>query len=227
MDFPYVIVVEDESELADLVAHYLRGHQFRIDIAPNAERALEMLELEDPSAYIVDVRLPGIDGFELCRRLRERGYDGAILMLTARTEVVDEVKGLELGADDYLTKPVRPRVLVARLRKALGQRHPTSRRVCVGTLAIDATRREVTQHESLVELTTAEFDLLWALARRVGEVVTREELFSAAGRSVYDARDRSIDLRVSRLRKKLGDDPNRPDLIKSVRGVGYMLAGPR
>lgn len=227
MDPTYVIVVEDDSELADLVAHYLRGHAFRVDIAPTGERALAMLDVEPPEAFIVDVRLPGIDGFELCRRLRPPRYDGAILMLTARTEAADEVRGLELGADDYLTKPVRPRVLVARLRKVLGQQRTASRRVSVGSLVVDATRREVSHHGDSVELTTAEFDLLWALARRLGEVVSREQLLAVAGRSVYDGRDRTIDLRVSRLRKKLGDDPNHPELIKSVRGVGYMLAGPR
>lgn len=168
-----------------------------------------------------------LDGLSICRRARP-DYAGPILMLTARGDELDEVVGLEVGADDYLTKPVRPRVLLARirtlLRRAGGAADTSIRRVEGGGLVVDASQRTVTLDATAIELTSAEFDLLWLLARHAGEPLSRESIYRELRGIEHDGIDRSIDLRVSRLRSKLGDRGN--DIIKSVRGVGYQLVVP-
>jgi two-component system OmpR family response regulator/two-component system response regulator RstA len=156
-------------------------------------------------------------------------FSGPILILTARGEEVDEVVGLEVGADDYLSKPVRPRVLLARLRAQLRKSTFTDGaterdEISLGDLRIDASRRIVELRSLTVETTTAEFDVLWLLAQHAGKVLSRREMFEQLHGFPYDGLDRSIDLRVSRLRRKLGDDSEKPRLIKSVRGVGYLLS---
>jgi two-component system response regulator RstA len=176
--------------------------------------------------------LPGMDGFQVCRHLRP-GYQGPILILTARDDDLDQILGLELGADDYVTKPVKPRVLLARVRALLrraqapapAQGGPTH--VGLGSLEVDASRREVTLDGRQVAITTVEFDLLWFLASRAGQVVSRQDLYQAIFHYDYDGLDRSIDVYVSRLRQKLGDDPTAPQFIKTVRGAGYLMAGER
>ncbi len=220
-----VLLVEDDPDLASMVAEFLRGNGFDVAIEARGDSAVDRILSDKPDAVILDINLPGKEGFEVCREVRSE-YKGPILILTARGDEVDEVIGLELGADDYMSKPVRPRVLLARLRSHL-RKAPTdvedSGVISVGDLSIDSGRRHCEIAGKEIDLTTAEFDLLWNLAKNVGEVVSRESIYMELVGIPYDGIDRSIDLRVSRLRKRLGDDPANPTRIKSVRGVGYIL----
>lgn len=217
--------MEDDSELASLVREFLVGNDFEVSIEPRGDTAVGRIVDEQPDAVILDVNLPGKEGFDVCREVRP-AYGGAIIIVTARGDEVDEIIGLEIGADDYISKPVRPRVLLARLRAHLrksGDTSGTPRRISVGDLTVDSGRRSAEIAGTELVLTTAEFDLLWALAENAGEVVSRESIYQELVGIPYDGIDRSIDLRVSRLRKRLGDDPANPTRIKSVRGVGYIL----
>jgi len=172
--------------------------------------------------------LPGLDGFEVCRAVRQQ-YAGPIIMLTARGEEVDEVVGIESGADDYMAKPVRPRALLARLRSHLRKATPApgeeaAQPISTGSLVVDPARRIVSVDGNEVIVTSAEFDLLLLLAENAGKVLSRQDMYPKLYGLKYDGMDRSLDLRVSRVRKKIGDDPHNPERIKSVRGVGYILA---
>jgi DNA-binding response OmpR family regulator len=187
---------------------------------------------QSPDAVILDVNLPDLDGFAVCREVRER-YSGVILMLTARTSDVDEIAGLECGADDYLTKPAAPAVLLARLRSHLrraGRGPQLSREteddgvLRIAGLEISAGKREVVRAGAPVSMTSAEFDLLLYLARCAGQPVSRRELHEALLGEHYSPRDRAIDLRISRLRRKLGDNQQLPMIVKGIHGVGYFLS---
>ncbi|HSK05591.1 MAG TPA: response regulator transcription factor, partial [Kofleriaceae bacterium] len=175
---------------------------------------------------LLDLMLPGTDGLEVCRQLRAR-CDVPIIMVTARTEEADRVLGLEGGADDYVSKPFQSRELLARIRaqarRARGESGPRPERIEVGALVIDAGTMEVTVGGRLVPLTTSEFTLLHALAQRAGRVLGREQLLQLVHGTSEEAFDRSIDVVVSRLRQKIEDDPRTPRLLKTIRGVGYML----
>ncbi|MBP7937154.1 MAG: response regulator transcription factor [Phycisphaerae bacterium] len=220
-----ILLVEDDAALAGLVADFLTPHGFRVAIEGRGDAAIGRIVHEHPDAVLLDVNLPGLDGFSICRVVRA-SYRGVIIMLTARGEEIDEVLGLQAGADDYLAKPVRPRALLARLQTHLRRATPAEGAgpsIVVGSLAVDAGRRTVALNGVPVELTTAEFDLLYLLARHAGQPLSRQDLYVQIQGMKYDGLDRSIDLRISRLRKKLGDDPTAPRRIKSVRGLGYML----
>ncbi|NNE00976.1 MAG: response regulator, partial [Pirellulaceae bacterium] len=177
---------------------------------------------------LLDIGLPAVDGITICRTVRHE-FHGPIVKLTARGDEIDEEVAMELAADDYIAKPVRPRALLARLRMHLNRSETpvdpgAPSKIQVDALTIDAGGRTVQLDDRPITLTTAEFDLLWLLAENAGQVVSREQIYQRLLGIRYDGLDRSIDLRVSRLRKKLGDDPNHPQRIKSVRGVGYILA---
>lgn len=221
-----ILLVEDDAKLADMISDFLRPEGFDVTIERRGDTAATRIIEESPDAVILDVNLPGLDGISVCRNVRAQ-YSGPILVLTARGDEVDEVIGLEVGADDYMTKPVRPRVLLARLRAHLRKSPPAEgsspKQLQVGTLLIDSGRRTLEVAGTEVELTTAEFELLWLLAENAGIVLSRDDIYLKIHGFRYDGTDRSIDLRVSRLRKKIGDDPNFPRQIKSVRGVGYLL----
>jgi len=223
-----VLLVEDDRELAYMVAEFLTSHGFEMLIEFRGDLVESRMAADRPDVVILDVNLPGLDGFSVCRQIRG-SFSGPILILTARGEEVDEVIGLEVGADDYLTKPVRPHALLARLRVHL--RKATSQpvdaadsKIDTGSLVIDQSCRTVELEGQSLDLTTAEFDLLWLLAQNVGKVLSRGVMYQELHGMRYDGIDRSMDLRVSRLRKKLGDDPHNPRRIKSVRGVGYILS---
>lgn len=211
-----------------MVADFLSPHGFEVSIEGRGDTAVDRITKENPDAVLLDVNLPGLDGFSVCKAVRS-GYRGAIIMLTARGEEIDEVLGLESGADDYMAKPVRPRALLARLRTHLRRVTPTEqeaqrRPIQVGSLLVDASRRYAELDGVALDVSTAEFDLLHLLAENVGRSLSRNDIYQHIHGMKYDGMDRSIDLRISRLRKKLGDDPAKPQRIKSVRGVGYMLA---
>lgn len=223
-----ILVVEDDEKLAALVAEFLGKEGFAVEMVHRGDEAVPRILGSPPDLVILDLMLPGLDGFEVCKQVRDR-YAGFILMLTARNEDVDEILGLELGADDYVTKPVRPRVLVSRIR-ALLRRHPeepaadAGEPIACGNLHIDPRNRTARRAGQELDLSSGEFDLLLYLVQRPGEIIDRDKLYQDVRGIEYDGLDRSIDLRVARLRKKLGDDAKQPTLIKSVRGVGYLLA---
>lgn len=223
------MLVEDDSELASVVHDYLAEHGYDVSVEKRGDKAAVRILQEKPDAVILDVNLPGLDGFSVCRQIRD-SYPGAIIMLTARSGDIDEVLGLELGADDYLAKPVRPSVLLARLRSHL-KKSPTKATgedvIEVGSLRIYSKRRIVELSGEPVQLKPAEFELLLILARSPGQIITRPVLFKQINPGeTYDFADRSIDVRVSRLRKRLCDDPHQPKLIVSIRGNGYVLVVP-
>ena len=223
-----ILIVEDDQRLAQLTREYLEGNGLRVAIEADGARAAARILAEQPHLVILDLMLPGEDGLSICRKVRS-GYKGPILMLTARTDDMDQVLGLEMGADDYVCKPVRPRVLLARIRALLrrseGGEAPVEnqRRLEFGPLVIDSAMREAWLRGASVELTSAEFDLLWLLAANAGRILSREEIFNSLRGIEYDGQDRSIDVRISRIRPKIGDDPEHPRLIKTVRSKGYLF----
>ena len=222
-----LLLVEDDQKLAALIAEYLVQNRFNVEISSCGENAIDRIRNAPPSCVILDVVLPGADGFEVCRRVRPQ-YNGPILMLTARGDDVDEVLGLGVGADDYLAKPVAPRKLLARihahLRRCERLTTPCEDVIHVGDLSVCNSSRTATLAGQPIELSTAEFDLLLLLAAHAGQTLSRATLHHQLRGLKYDGLDRSIDITVTRLRKKLRDDATRPRYIKSVRGVGYMLA---
>lgn len=230
---PRILIVEDDARLASLTKEYLEGNGFQISVESDGSSAAERIANEQPDLVILDVMLPGEDGLSICRKVKINN-EVPILMLTARTDDMDQVLGLEMGADDYVAKPVRPRVLLARIRALLrraesqpqGQlesNEPEASRIEFGDLVIDSAMREAWLQGESIDLTSAEFDLLWLLASNAGRVLTREEIFTALRGIEYDGQDRSIDVRVSRIRPKVGDDPMHPRRIKTVRSKGYLF----
>ena len=229
-----ILLVEDDERLADLTAEYLRKNDFEVTIEARGDTAEARILNDDPELVILDVMLPGKDGFEVCRAIRER-YKGVILMLTARDEDLDQILGLELGADDYIAKPVQPRLLLARI-KALLRRSPVvatadengeldqATQLAFGNFSISQATRSTQLGDETIDLTTAEFDLLWLLARHAGSILSRDDLLQELRGIGFDGLDRSIDARISRLRRKLGDDPENPTRIKTVRGKGYLFS---
>lgn len=226
-----ILIVEDDQRLAELTREYLESNGLHVSIEADGALAAERIINERPDLVVLDLMLPGEDGLSICRTVRNR-YDGPILMLTARADDLDQVLGLETGADDYVCKPVRPRLLLARIRALLRRREgpaeplpPSvdSRRRQYGPLLVDNTLREAWLRGESIELTGAEFDLLWLLASNPGRIMSREHIFAQLRGIEYDGQDRSIDVRISRIRPKIGDDPDHPRMIKTVRGKGYLF----
>lgn len=218
-----VLIVDDDERLYELLAQYLSENGVIAKRAATGPLGLKALESgESFDAVLLDVMLPGLDGLSLLKRLREKSQI-PVIMLTAKGDETDRVVGLELGADDYLAKPFSPRELLARLRAVLRrtQVDPNKEQLAVGNLSFDVASRSVQRDGRPIELTGLEFDLLLALARRAGRVVPRGNLLELAGRSDVNVSDRTVDVHVSHIRKKLGDDD--AVLLKTVRGVGYVL----
>ncbi len=230
---PRILIVEDDERLATLSKDYLENNGLAVEVINDGKQAIAYILQARPDLVVLDLMLPGADGLEVCREIRGE-YHKPILMLTARTDDVDQVLGLEMGADDYVAKPVRPRVLLARIRALLRRNestgideeqgdHEKQDRLNFGNLMIDNGAREVRLHGEPVDLTSAEYDLLWLLASNAGKILSREEIFERLRGIEYDGQDRSIDVRVSRIRPKVGDDPMNPKRIKTVRSKGYLF----
>ena len=222
-----VLVVEDESSIASFVALYLKNAGYRIQAAGTGREALERVASEKPDLIVLDLMLPDIDGLEVCRRVRQSS-DVPILMLTARDEDVDKIIGLEVGADDYLTKPFNPRELVARVKSILRRSVPERREVQTkqikhGDLEIDVGRREVLVSGKEVQLAPKEFDLLWELLDHRGVVLTRDQLLERVWGYTFAGDTRTVDVHVRQLRRKLGE----ASPIVTVWGVGYKVAAAR
>jgi two-component system alkaline phosphatase synthesis response regulator PhoP len=221
-----VLVVDDERHIVELVRLYLEKEGYGVIPASDGEEALALHDRHDPDLVILDLMLPRIDGFEVCREIRRRG-DTPILMLTARTDDIDAIVGLELGADDYVTKPFNPRALVARVKAILRRTEVTARGgrpIEVGTLRVDPRRREAWIADRRLELRAREFDLLAALARDPGVVLTRDGLLEGVWGTDFPGETRTVDVHVAELRKKLGEDG---PTIETVRGMGYRLVPPQ
>ncbi|MEC9259847.1 MAG: response regulator [Pseudomonadota bacterium] len=223
-----LILVEDDERLAELVSQYLRANGFSVLRFADGEGLIERVKVTPPDAIILDVMLPGDDGFTLCNRLRQF-YSGPLLFMTAKSESFDQVLGLEIGADDYVVKPVEPRVLLARvnalMRRATSVEAPvhSGSVVTFGKLSIDKLSRRVSLGGEDITLTSHEFDLLCLLADNASQLVERTTLYKELIGREYDGLDRSADVRVSRLRKKLKDNPQNPYRIKTIWGKGFFF----
>ena len=221
-----LLLVEDDDRLAELIARYLQRHGFEVQRIDQGEAAISYVLAHAPDVVLLDLGLPDMDGLDVCRALRAR-YRGLLCIFSARADDIHQVVGLELGADDYFTKPVDPAVLLARLRAHLRRSHaPLDSGLDVltfGQLRIDPCSRTVRLASEAVPLTTAEFDLLTLLARNAGRIMDRDALFKGLRGINFDGMDRSIDSRISRLRRKLGDVEREPLRIRTVRGRGYLF----
>ena len=214
-----ILLIDDDVKLYELLRTFLADHGFALQRAADGASGLDLLARQTYDAVLLDLMMPGIDGLEVCRRIRQQSRI-PVVMLTAKGDEADRVVGLELGADDYVAKPFSPRELVARLRAVLRRSLAGGEELRQGELVVDVEARTVLIGAAPVELTGIEFDLLVALLRRAGRVVTRESLLSAAGRGDVTVSERTVDVHISHLRSKLGAGA----VIKTVRGVGYVLA---
>lgn len=219
----HILIVEDDASLADWLADYLSGQGYEITLANRGDTAVEMIREDQPDLVLLDINLPGLDGLQVCKQARAF-YQNPILMLTAFSEEADEVLGLEMGADDYLGKPVRARALLARVRALLRRGSEAQQAPMVfGNLKIDPNNRNVSVNSDSLNINPNEFEVLWLLAKNAGKVTSRDELLQTARGIEYDGFDRSIDIRISRLRKRLTEHEDCGCSIKTVRGKGYMF----
>jgi DNA-binding response OmpR family regulator len=221
-----VLLIDDDARLVEMLGGYLRGHGYVVDCYGDGESGLQAQQRNGYDAIILDVMLPGIDGLEVCRRLRAFS-EVPIVMLSGRGDDMDRIVGVEVGADDYIPKPFNPRELLARLAAVLrrtrqGERE-VAERLYLGPLEIDRATREVRVRGQRCELTGRQFDLLVLLAERAGRVQTRGQLMDALKGEEWDDRDRSLDVHISRIRQAIEEDPRHPRLVQTVRGVGYIL----
>ena len=234
-DRPHIVVVEDEITQRDMLVDYLSRHQFRVNSVENGTALRNLVDRELPSLVMLDVGLPGEDGFTLARWLRERSGRIGIIMVTAASDTVDRVVGLETGADDYIAKPFEPRELLARVKSVLrrtvggGATPVAAARVRMGRRVLDLERRVLCTPGDDTEdrLSASEFDLLKVFAENPNRPLMRDWLLEAIAHRETEAFDRSIDLRITRLRRKIEVDPAHPEAIRTVRGVGYMFVPPK
>lgn len=237
----HILLVEDDVSLSDWIRDYLTDKGFYVTQCLRGDLAVSLIPKMQPDAVILDGMLPGLDGFDVCKQVRS-AYQGAIIMLTARDEEIDEVVGLELGADDYITKPVRARALLTRINKTMATKasaqaqaqsalqHTSNSALSEPTklvfngLQVDKMSRTVSINSQVIKISSKEFDVLWVLAMSAGKVISRDSLINQLRGIEYDGFDRTIDLRISKLRKKLGDEPRDPLKIKTIWGKGYLFA---
>ncbi|ATG76914.1 response regulator transcription factor [Pseudoalteromonas sp. 1_2015MBL_MicDiv] len=223
-----ILLVEDDVSLAQWVAEYLTEQGYTTHVCHRGDEVIGQVKTLNPSIVLLDIMLPGQDGISVCRELRSF-YNSPIIMLTARDEEMDEVIGLEVGASDYVMKPVRPRALLARIKAALRQNNEPNKSlanetlITVGALSINTESRSVKLNELDINISSAEYLLLHYLASNAGQVVSRDAVFKATKGREYDGLDRSVDVLISALRKKFNDDPQNPTKIKTIWGRGYLL----
>ena len=223
-----ILVVDDEQKIVDIVRAYLEREGFRVVTAYDGEAALKVFRQEKPDLIVLDLMLPKLSGHDVCRAVRKES-DVPIIMLTARDELTDKVVGLELGADDYLTKPFEGRELVARVKAILRRAEPvtSARLIRVGDISVDAERRVAAVGDKEVELTTTEFDMLRLMAAHPGRVFSRSELLDRLQGDAYEGYERTIDSHIKNLRRKIEPDPEKPSYIHTVYGAGYKLEAPK
>lgn len=223
----HIMLVEDDASLAEWIADYLTTQGYDVSVANSGDKAVTLIKEDQPDLVILDISLPVKDGFDVCREVRAF-YHHPILMMTARLDETDEVLGLELGANDYVTKPVRPRALLARIkgllkRDAAVNPNDSDQHLCFGQFCIDSDSRTTTMNNRVVRISSNEFDVLWYLAKNAGQIISRDKLLKEVRGIEYDGFDRSMDVLVSRIRKKLDDDGDQPERIKTVWGKGYLF----
>jgi DNA-binding response OmpR family regulator len=221
-----VLVVDDNKKIVTVLAEYLEASGYSAVVAYDGHQAIERVAERAPDLALVDVMLPGVDGLELTRRFQAEGIP--VILVTARGDEVDRLVGLEIGADDYITKPFSPREVVARVKAVLRRCNRSlgeSPTLQVGDLAIDSERREVRVAGTLVELTRTEFDIVFTLAAHPGRVYSRLQLLEAASDDAFEGYERTVDAHIKNIRKKLGDDSKDPRYIRTVFGVGYKMEG--
>jgi len=223
---PRVLIIDDDERLNALLTEYLGRFGFSVRTASHPEHGLRALKSDAPDILVLDVMLPAMDGFAVCRKVRETSRL-PIIMLTARGDTADRIVGLELGADDYLPKPFEPRELVARIQAVLrrGAASNSEDTLQIGALEVSWMTRSARLKGQELGLTSAEFELLGLLVRNRGRVLTRDRIMDETRGIDWEAYDRSVDVLVSRIRQKLGDDPKQPAFIRTVRGAGYMFIG--
>ncbi len=249
---PTILLVEDDEKLSGLIRRYLEKNDFNVITELRGDTAIPRILESKPDLVVLDVMLPGVDGFEVCKQVRN-DYQGTILMLTAKDEDIDQIVGLEIGADDYVVKPVEPRLLLARIRALLRRNANTSSntnnaknnnthqesqareslntpittpqqgKLTFGSLIIDYNSRSVTLHSKTIDLTSTEFDLLWLLASHAGTTLSRDVICRTVFNFEYNGLNRSVDNKISCLRKLLGDNITSPKGIKTIRGKGYLF----
>ncbi len=221
-----ILIIDDDKKLNTLLSDYLLKFGFKVTTATHPEKGLKILKMELPDIIILDIMLPDMNGFEVCREIRKE-YSVPIIMLTARGEVTDRIVGLELGADDYLPKPFEPRELVARiqtiLRRVQGDVKTEIRKF--GELTVDFRKHSVLLNDKHIELTTAESEILFLFIKNAGKVLNRDQILNQIRGFEWESFNRSVDVLISRLRHKLNDDPNHPRYIKTIWGTGYMFIG--
>jgi DNA-binding response OmpR family regulator len=235
----HLLLVEDDLRLSKLIKHFLENNYFIVSCEVRGDQAPDRILNEKPDLVVLDILLPGKDGRAICREVRPH-YDRPIIMLTALDEEVDQIVGLEIGADDYITKPVKPRLLLSRINAilrltaragvdtitnelpAISASMPTDK-IHIGNIEVDTINRSVRVSGKTKEFSTAQFDLLCYMAHHAGEVISRSRLYKALRGIDYDGLNRSIDLQIARLREKIGENGKNPQIIKSVRGQGYLM----
>lgn len=234
--FGTILVIDDDSTSNRRFEKFLRRNGFSVVVETDGNRAVGLIVDKNPQLVILNILLPGLDGLSICRQVGN-SFDGPILMLTSVSDELDEVASLETGADAYLAKPVQPRVLLAHIRALLRRTdsklndiddsvYPNGRKkdpLEIGRIKISASRRMVSLDGRPIRLTSGEFEILWLLAKHAGQVLSRDILHNHLRGLEHDGLDRTVDQRISKIRKKLGDNPRRQTIIKSVRGVGYLL----
>ena len=220
-----ILIVEDESNIRELVSYNLIKNNYKVIEAEDGLQGLEMAINENPDLILLDIMLPGKNGFDICKELRARGSKTSIIMLTARNEDIDKVMGLEFGADDYMTKPFSLHELMARIKAVLRRAELNSsvRDIATGALSINIDRHEVRIDGKAIELSLKEFDLLKTLAENKGIVMTRDQLLDKVWGIDYDGENRTVDVHVRYLRRKLGDDEVNSQYIQTIRGMGYKM----
>ncbi|MCW8879828.1 MAG: response regulator transcription factor [Kangiellaceae bacterium] len=220
---PEVLIVEDDQRIAKLLVQFLSIEGFKVDWLESGEAAVERIKRQPPELVILDLMLPKMDGVEVCRQVRP-DFENSILMLTAHEGDIQEVTALNAGVDDFLNKPIRTHVLLARINALLRrQSKPTKTLIQVSDLIIDHNKRTVVRQDEGISLTDSEFELLWILANKAGSIVKREELFQMLRGKDYDGLDRSIDMRISKLRKKLSAGNKSKDYVRTIRQLGYIF----
>ena len=220
-----ILIVEDESNIRELVSYNLKNNNYKVIEAEDGKQGFEMAISENPDLILLDIMLPGMNGFDICRELRNRGSKTSIIMLTARNEDIDKVMGLEFGADDYMTKPFSIHELMARIKAVLRRTEisNSARNISTGALSINIDRHEVLINGSTIELSLKEFDLLNTLVENKGIVMTRDQLLDKVWGIDYDGENRTVDVHIRYLRRKLGDDEVNSRYIQTIRGLGYKM----
>lgn len=229
----HILLVEDDFDLAELTASYLISNGYQVEIVEDGISAVDKILQQQPDLVILDLMLPGLDGLEVCQKVRPQ-FDKPILMLTARSDNIDEILGLEIGADDYLGKPVEPRLLLAHIKALLrrtarsddntdGPANSNDAVINVNGLELDNRSRNVSLNSQSITLSDPEYDLLWLLISNAGNILSREYIFENLRGIDYDGSNRAIDINISRIRSKLGDNPSNPSIIKTIRNKGYLL----